>query len=270
MEHDDRDDKDFADILKGVDEPERDFESFLKEKDKEWKADPIVSELREIPVADDAVGNFSSGTNSPRTPETSEPGESTPAGDAAERATKLALHSHPVAGRYVTETTEPVRIDPEWVDVFNKTVQHPEKSREILIEDVIKKTFTTQFSVEKATPEQIIEHYHSLDRCIYLIKAHQNGIRTTLEDMLRTETHQRRVELLELDRKHRVKTAKKAVDSIREKRTKPSKATGKSKAHKMIDTLKGLAMDRPTIEQNLTAVGLLDDSSKAYLDKLFG
>jgi hypothetical protein len=255
MEQDER--KDLDDILSGVDELERSFEDYLTEK---TKCIPL-SEMRPTNVVD-AEAHFSKEPNS-ATAETSNTSDTSSANAAEsdnhvaplmtdERGVKLTLHKHPIAGSYVTETTEAYSVDEEWQKVFAET---------------------HQIAVVDMTAEQIIQRYHTLDRTVFLIRAQQNGLRVGLEEVLKAETWQERNRLLEMDRKYKVRLSKKAVETSRSEarsnRGKPSSKTGKSKGAKTADTLHSMMMDQGAIERLLQQQGLLDEATQAYVKKLF-
>lgn len=253
MEHRDRNGDELGYLIGGnVDDS---FEDYLARKAEglKWLADQVITET---PLPEENTA--SAAEESSRSETTDQPDEtqsgvaSLSAHDAEEKRTKLELRSRPLVGSgaeipYVVETTEAFSVDAEWQKVFNDTYM---------------------IAVVECTAEQVIKRYHDLDRAIYLMKAQQNGLRVALETLLKAETASERNRLLEMDRKHKVRQAKKAVESIRSSR-KPSVSKGKSKAAKAADTLFGLKMSKAMILGTLKTQGILDDAAEAYVNKLF-
>jgi len=243
-----------------------DFESFLRDKEKAWtkpalEMTPTDESRGEVTpadvVADPSTSDTSSTETSENVPESpSQSAEFVVDGASLERATKLAIHEHPIVHFYATEESVAYQLDAEWQKMFLD-------SRLI--------------AVTEMTAEQIIERFHELDRNVFLIRAQQQGLRLALDEVLQTKSYADREKLLELDRKERLKNQNKLKVKIKSERQKGASATsvktaskGKSKGQKTADTLiKVLMYDRETAEQHLKAQGLLDESTQAYVAKLF-
>lgn len=270
MEHDRKlKQRDELDELLGVEEAQPDFENFLKRKAETWKADPItnLSELEileslehplpkaESKSAPDAEASSDTTSDSTGIVETGNL-ESLPFALGADgRTTELQVHTHPIVGTYITEVVADAKVDEDWKRTYIKTYE---------------------IAVVEMTPEQVIHKFHELERMIYLMRAQQQALRgPVLEQLLRAETAQERERLLDLDRKERNKSQKRAKGEVKPKKaasgvTKPSSKTGKSKLQKSIDTLHGLGMTRIATEAKLRASNMWDDSLVSYLDSLFG
>jgi len=270
-------------------DPEMDFESYLSKKVEECISRPVSEmnevEIVEIPVDEIPVEtseSFSLLQSTPRaedvedrsscvvesqTPEIVSQHGLPSAQNVDERQTELVIRG--VEGhKYLTEKTKPAEIDPESIKVMQMTYDHPEKTVEILVEEVLKKVFTTRFDVLTALPEQIITHYHSLDRVVPLIRMMQQGHRTRLFDLLQAETAERRAELLELDSKFKIKSSRKA--SAKSAKSTVTQATGlNAKQRKAIDTLISLSASKDMILDKLRTMELLDSTTLAYVEKLF-
>lgn len=279
MEHDRF--KDESDILSDADGSDRevDFEEYLRTRRSAWREVSQTTELTEPLVSspeDKSAGDAEESSEAEQSSGVIGHDESLlspSARGAVNQQTVLVTHKHPVVGSYVTETLVPARVDPEYTKIAQMTYEHPEESIPILIEHVIKATFTTRFSMP-AKPEEVIEHFHKIERCIFLLRAQQGTLRgSILEDMLAAETTARRQELLDLDAKERAKQGRKAASSAgksdKPKTPKGLAKSGKSKGHKAADQLMSLGFDQATLEKNLKAQGLLDESTTAYVAKLF-
>lgn len=286
MEQDDRDYRE--ELLRRDDsstDPENDFESYLNRK-VEGCSKPIpTSQMEElttypgitIPLIDaeksayqaaldaaaDSFGDPSlSGDNGASS-------STTLARDVVnEQKTELAIRGTE-GHRYVAETSEAIPVDPESIRIMELTYKAPEKTIEILVEEVLKKIFTTRFDTLKATPEQVITHYHGLDKAVGLIRMMQQGQRTKLFEMLQEESAERRVMLLEMDSKFKVTSRKREGKSPKAAPSKSSTTGLTTKQRKAVETLMSLGASKDMILNKLKTMDMLNDVAEAYVAKLF-
>lgn len=257
MEHD------FDDIL-SEDKSDDSFENFLKDKESGWKKlshETPLSQRVETPTPEfkDVAGVEESSDEKSDSemdgaasddPISFAPSVGTP---SSYKEVKHEIHTHPIAGTYTVETSEPIPIDTEWRDAFSAIVN-----------------LAKDFPVTRASVEQIIDRYHKIERAIFIERAKQHGLVVIKEYLLKSMNERDRQALLELDRKYRVKSAKKAVTEVKEKREKTKKAsTGKSKGMKAADTFKSLMMSKETAIGHLKGQGIYDEAVAAYVDKIW-
>jgi hypothetical protein len=246
-------------LLGQSDDDDQNFENFLKDKEKQWKSPlEIPDRITPTPKPADTVVDVSS-------PESS----STVTGDAdlppllndasvaerqaQEHTTLLSIKEKPIVGldtseRYLSETSIVISVDAEWQKIF--------------VDGRV-----TAITSMKA--EAVIERIHSLDRTIFLIKAQQQGLKLGLEELLAIESASERARLLEMDRKYRSKRSRSAVEVKSKKVSAGTKSAGKSKVIKGIDTLHSLMMSKEGILKKLRDRDELNETTQAYVEKLF-
>lgn len=289
------------------DDDDLDFESYLKEKAcrlqdasalrtveiPEEKEAPQVETVnpgqdRRIPThaqslvprpptykpADDVLENLRKSTKE----ETSEPTQDIgprSALDAGERTSHFSISRQVLPSGatsvYVLDERVPLVLDEQGQAIINKTVSDIDKAPETFINDIIKATFTSDFAVIGSRSEAVIKHFHNLDRCIQLIKFHQIGLRAGLSEMLKAETTEERLRLLDIDSKFYQKQARKASEKIKGERAPkgPAKSKGsKSPGMKAADTLLGMMMSKAASIELLKTQGKWDSSVEAYVNKL--
>jgi hypothetical protein len=259
------------DILAAIGGDEDDsFDRFLERK-TEWKPSEqdIISKLKEQPIAESAIARPESDAPVSDAVESSKPltvssetagtditGLPPGARGAVEYQTRVSLHKVQVAGHtmtYTTETTEEISVDSEWQSEFVKTRE----------------------SALLLTAEEIIEQRHQLNRAIFLINARQQGLKISLEEVLKSRDSADRQALLDLDRKYRAKpTGKTKKDKAKTEKQEKSigKAAGTkgmSKGMKTAQTLKNLEMDKEAVVAKLEVLGQYDEMTANFVNKLF-
>jgi hypothetical protein len=291
MEQDDRDNQD---ILRGADNPdaEVDFEAYLREKEKSWTKPVSELSIHKTPTVE---GPKSAETNgAPGAEDSSSPEHESEtdvdesrilrhgAPHAESLGTKLERREIPAPFPrvYVVEQQVEMHIDDTFLEIKKAVYENPDQWKQIFIDRIVKPLFSgldangDQRDVTKLDAEGIYHVYHGMETCIFYIRAMQGVLRNNvLEEFLKAETAQKRMELLEMDRKFKVGHTSKAKGE--KKTSSGKKAVGKSskggsEAIKAIKTLHGLMMDRPAIETALKGRNLLTDEAVAYLGKLFG
>lgn len=240
-----------------------DFDSYLRNREAQWQVPVSEMKVTDTSTLDkDVAGATESSSSDSSSTETDveeqQHAVSVSARNAEELATKLKLHEHAIVGTYVTEEKVPFTqegIDAEWQKMFIQS---------------------RQIGVTECTAEQIIERFHGLDRTVFLIRAQQQGLRLALEEVLATKSYADREKLLEMDRKFKAKANRAASGSTKQKvareksgQTLAKASKGKSKGAKGADTFKMLGFDKVTTEKNLKDQNLLDESTQAYVNKLF-
>lgn len=237
-------------------DPENDdFTSYLNRKVDECIKEVPASQISEIPLLPSngpepvkGAEEISSTSQKSTTGDTEGWSTSYVAPVAEGRETKLNVRG--VEGhKYVTETTEAVSVDSEWIRVRDE-------SRQLAVVDM--------------TAEQVIQRFHSLDRLVFLTRAQQQGLRDALEELLKTESSARRVELLEMDRKFKVKQARKSIAGKSKKASGISAESGLNKKQRTaIDVLISFKVSKDMVVDKLKTMGLLDDRAERYVEKLF-
>jgi hypothetical protein len=269
MEHDERDEsiENLEEVLESLTTESGNFEDFLGRKAEECASD-IILKLKELPIAAessesrpsngkpvDAAGDASStGTNAAGESDNTDSSPNVP-GVASEHETKLTIHNHPIVGSYTTETSAPITYDAELKAIYFDTIK---------------------LAVADMTAEEIVERFHKLERSVQMIRMQQQGLRVSLEEVLKARTWKDREAIMELDRKHRARVNKKQADKAAKGETaagagrKPSSlGRVKTKGMKTADTLKSIGMDREAVATKLKSLNLHDDGVEAYLSKLF-
>jgi hypothetical protein len=272
---------DESDILNGADEPEQDFEAYLSQKLKEFEWKPSEIPTTDLP-ANDVVESSSSVPSQPK----GESETSSSSGDAhdvvsderlreingpTERAPKLTLHSHPLVGHYITESSEPIIYDEELKKVYFSTfaVMTTDADNVMVLDP----------DVARQRVETIIERIHELYRSIAVVNMQISGMRWSMSHLLELVNANDRSKLIELDRKERAARGRKvkavgsgSTDDAAGKRARIGKApstTRKTKGQQAADTCHGLEYDKEATERKLKTLNLLDESTQEYIDKLF-
>lgn len=263
MEHDDRDDREYQEILESLANDQGAFEEYLSRKVVECasKTD-VVSEMREL-VSENTSGSEVANVKAADAVEASSNSEASPTGvvgfdsSAAangvvnEQQVKLVLHNHPIIGSYTTEVSEPFIYDDEMKHIYFETIN---------------------VAVSSMTAEQIIERRNRLNRDVQLIRMQQQGLHVALEDVLKARSWKEREQLMEMDRKYRVQANKKVKAKAEKSGSSSSIAKaaskGKTKAMKAVDTFKSMLMDAEGIRHKLTELKMMDEATEAYIKKV--
>lgn len=262
MEHDERDDNldNIEEVLESLTSDSGDFENFLSRKAEECASKSqgdIINDLKLIPINDrpapGVAAKSSNGTSSSDVNDDSKLHENVP-GAVNEQETKLTLHNHPIVGSYTTETSQPITYDDELKHIYFETIR---------------------VSVAEQTAEEIVERFHKLERAVQMIRMQQQGLRVSLEEVLKARTWKDREAIMELDRKHRAKVNKKQADKIAKGGDKKSSGMAvagraKTKAMKTADTFKSLMMSREATIEKLKSLNIWDDVVEVYVTKIFG
>lgn len=261
----DRIDRDDLEELLGISEDEDSFEKFLNQKvEKVCREVPLsqrtvvsVPSSKENPV--DAAGEDLLNDGSDETVVPADHVENFSAPNAANaQAAKQTLHNHPIVGSYITESVEALSYDDEMKEVYFSTYR-------ILTEGI------TTPEQAKEQVEACITQFHKLERAVALSRIQQGSIKMAQEELLKLLNSHDRNLMLELDKKERSKNAtrKAKEDKAKKVSTAKPKSTGKSKGQKTADMFKGMLYDKAATEQNLKTMNLLDESTQAYVDKIF-
>jgi hypothetical protein len=159
--------------------------------------------------------------------------------------------------QYITETVAPSTVDEEWKKVFIESYK---------------------MGVTSMSAEQIVTRFHDLERTIYLIRAQQQGIRLSLEDVLQATSIAERIRVMEMDKKLKIRAVRKSADPEGRKGSKPKTEASKAKATKKYSAAVKKSIDlyietfgwsKAQITEKFLSLGKLTQEAKDYLDDCF-
>lgn len=254
--------KDFGEFLNRDDsssDPERDFESYLKEKQNRWTPPsqqdeiPTASEQRDIliqypGIVQDVAENSSNGRRLP----TAVPADISDGSNALvvveERKTTAEVRGVP-GYRYVVESSIPMTVDKKWLDARDE-------SRRI--------------AVTEMTAEQCIRRRADLEELVFLSRAQQQGLTDAIAELLRSENEDKRAALAELSSQLMAK-AKGRAKASSEPKAKKAKAVDTHKAaQKMVDVFHKQGLPREFCVSQLQTQNLYDAVIEAYVAAKYG
>jgi hypothetical protein len=259
MEHDDNVD----DILESLGGGS--FEDFLGQKQQRKVKEiceptpasqmvPTDAATTDVPVVAERLSESSSSSETPVV----EGASFIPAvPDVVGRGTELEVRKHELVGSYIVEHTVEYHVDEDWRKQYMSSY-----------EDVV-----TNFTLEQA-----LERRRKLERVVFLITAEQQGVQLGIAQLCQITNAKDRASILEEDRKHRARQAKRVISKERsatagatEKRqAHPTVSkTGKGKGHKAVDTLKNMGHDEAYVTEQVKTLGWLDEATQAYIKKSF-
>jgi hypothetical protein len=255
-----------------------DFESFLREKDKQWTKPATEMEPTEIfeqaPEKLDEVFEIRDAAavveNSNDEPKSTETVENTPvdtstsaesaesagerelplAKDAVQITTEYKLGNNPISGPYLSETSVAERLDPIIVDLYNSTIN---------------------IAVTKMTTEQVIEKMHKMLRGIALMRATVGALHTglTIHMSKMKDAEKEKYRKLNAEAKAKNET-KHRIERVRKPSASPVKAKSAAKtgSQKIVDTLKKNGFPKEEVIAQLKTTKRLDSETLAYIEKL--
>lgn len=248
-----------------------DFESFLRERDKQWskpaqelkptdlQAIPKLDETYEIRDVVDAVENSNGSTKSIETVASIQVTTSTSVDVVAsavepvsEREVEVKVHTHPIVGTYVTEESVAWRLDPAVLEMFTKT-------RQIAINDL--------------SLEQIIERIHKIERAVKLLRVQEQGLNSAMAEKISKLNDADREKYREMNRKEglknqtrtRIERTKKAAGGSAAVKPRP---VGKSASAKQVDMFKKNGYTKDAVIEHMKTTKRLDAPTLAYIEKL--
>lgn len=266
-----------------------DFETFLREREKQWTKPPVELKTTDMTVVPNLDAQFEIRSAVDGAVESSKPEpksteidvniqvsisksadavesvgasdslgeESKPAVEVPtlERETEYKLHTHPIVGTYVTEESVAWRLDQEAFDLF---------------------TNMRQTAVTDITLEEIIERIHKMTRSYKLIRIAQQGLISGMAERLAKMNEVDRAKYQEMHREAALKNStrtriervrKKAAQQGGEIKAAPKKA-GKTPLQKRVDFFRSSGYSKEYVINHMKEAKHLDAALGAYIDKL--